>query len=97
MAGCFDEVADGVGAVEAGVGCLCDEVVDSVAEFVEEGDYFFVLEETGLLCCRLREVAHQCGGWVATCSILFDEALCKLSANGDREQGRFAVNLRAED
>lgn len=43
--------------MEAGVFCSCGEVVDSVAEFVEEGYYFVVFEEGGLGLGWFGEVA----------------------------------------
>ena len=74
LRGGFDEVADDVCAVEAGVVRFGDEVVDAVAEFVEEGGDLFVLEEAGLLGCRLGEVAYEsCDGVVAR-AVCVDEA-----------------------
>lgn len=75
LARCFDEVPDGVGAVETGVDCLGDQVVDTVAEFVEESHDFIVLEQAGLLGGRLGKVAHQCSGWVAAVALRVDETL----------------------
>ena len=57
LAGRFDEVAYGAGAVEARVDCPGDKIVDTVAKFVEEGYDFVVLEQTGFLFARLGEVA----------------------------------------
>lgn len=75
LAGGFDKVPYGVGAVETGVDRLGDEVVDTVAQLVEEGDDFVVLEETGLLGGGLGEVAHQRGGGITAVASCVDEAL----------------------
>lgn len=75
LTGCFDEVPDGVGAVETGVDRLGDEVVDAVAEFVEESHDFVVLEQAGLLGSRLGEVAHQRSSRVAAVALGVDETL----------------------
>jgi hypothetical protein len=61
--------------VETGVDRLGDEVVDTVAQLVEEGDDFVVLEETGLLGGGLGEVAHQRGGGITAVASCVDEAL----------------------
>ncbi len=53
----LDEVTDRSGAVEARVGGARDEVVDAVAEFVEEGDDFVVFEQAGFLGRGFGEVA----------------------------------------
>jgi hypothetical protein len=46
-----------------------------VAQLVEEGDDFVVLEETGLLGGGLGEVAHQRGGGITAVASCVDEAL----------------------
>lgn len=56
LAGCFDEIAHGAGAVETRVDGPGDEVVDTVAEFMEEGYHFVVFEEARFLFARLGEV-----------------------------------------
>lgn len=71
----FDKVAHGVGAVEAGVDCFCNQVVNAVTEFVEEGDDFVVFQKTGFFLRWFGEVAHQCCGGIALVSIGVDEAL----------------------
>jgi len=60
--------------VEAGVFCSCGEVVDSVAEFVEEGYYFVVFEEGGLGLGWFGEVADEGGGGVAARAVRKEEA-----------------------
>ena len=77
LAGCFDEVTDSVCAVEAGVGGLRDEIVDSVTKLMEEGHNLLVLEQTRLLRRWLGEVADQSSRWVASLSILIDVALIR--------------------
>lgn len=77
LAGRLDEVADRVGPVEAGVGRPRHQVVDAVAQLVEERHDLVVLEETGLLGRWLGEVAHQRGGGVPSLAVDIDEALSK--------------------
>ena len=60
--------------MEAGVFCSCGEVVDSVAEFVEEGYYFVVFEEGGLGLGWFGEVADEGGGGVAARAVRKEEA-----------------------
>jgi hypothetical protein len=60
--------------VEARVFCSCGEVVDSVAEFMEEGYYFVVLEEGGLGLGWFGEIADEGGGGVAARAVGEEEA-----------------------
>ena len=95
--GRFDEVPDCVRAVEAGVGRFANEIVDAVAEFVEECDYFVVFEETWFLRGWLREVADERCGRVSAGAVLVGEAWLQIevrcvtvfavSWGGDRDRG----------
>lgn len=75
LAGRLDEVPDCAGAVEAGVGGSRDKIVNAVAQLVEEGYDFVVLEQTGLLGAGLGEVAHQSSSGEASVAIRIDKAL----------------------
>lgn len=75
LTGCFHKVAHGVGAVEARPDRLGDQVVDAVAQLVEERHHLVVLEQTGFLGGGLGEVAHQCRRGVSTVTVGIDEAL----------------------
>ena len=82
LRGGFDEVADYVCAVETGVVCFGDEVVDAVAQFVEEGSHLFVLEETWLFGCRLREVADEGCDRVVACAVCVYETRLDVEIRG---------------
>lgn len=60
--------------MEAGVFCASGEIVDSVAEFVEEGYDFVVFEEGGFGFGGFGEVADESRGGVAACAIWVVEA-----------------------
>lgn len=77
LAGRFDKVAHGVGAVEAGVDCLRDQIVDAVAEFVEKRDDFVVLQQARFLLCWFGKVAYKRGGGIAFVAVGVNEALQK--------------------
>jgi hypothetical protein len=74
LGGSFDEITHDGCSVEARVFCSCGEVVDSVAEFVEEGYYFVVFEEGGLGLGWLGEVADESGSGVAAGAVREEEA-----------------------
>lgn len=61
--------------MEAGIGGLRHEVMDAVAELVEERDDFVVLEEGWLALCRFAEVADECCGGVVTGAVFADKTL----------------------
>lgn len=61
--------------MEAGVDCLGYQVVNAVAEFVEEGDDFVVFQQTRFFLRGFGEIAYQCGGGIAFVSAGVDEAL----------------------
>ena len=59
LAGCFHKVPYGAGPMETGVLGPRDQVMDTVAELMEQRDDIVMLQETGLLRRRLGEVADQ--------------------------------------
>ena len=71
--------------MEAGVFCSCGEVVDSVAEFVEQSYYFVVFEKGGLGFGWFGEVADEGGGGVASSAVGEEETWL------EREVGCVAV------
>ena len=74
LTGRFSEVAHSPGAVEAGIGGSGDEVVDAMAELVEEGDDFIVAEEAGFLGRGFGEVADEGDGGIVARAVLGHEA-----------------------
>lgn len=81
----LDKVPHHVGAVEAGVVGGGHQVVDTVAELVEQRDDLVVLEQRRLGRRGFGEVAHQRGGRVAALAIAAREAGLQI------EVGRVAV------
>lgn len=75
LGGGFAEVLDCVGAVEGGVAGARDEVVDAVAQLVEEEDEVFVGEEAGRGGGGGWEVADEKGGGVVAGVVGVGEAL----------------------
>ena len=55
------------------------QIVDTMTQFMEQGDDFVMLQETRLLRRRLREVAHQGCGWIAALAVLINVALLDMS------------------
>lgn len=60
--------------METSVCSTSRKIVDTVTEFVKEGDDFVVFEEGRLVGCWLGEVADERGGWIAASAILLEEA-----------------------
>lgn len=75
LARCLDEIPHSAGAVETGVDSTGNQVVNTVAQLVEQSHHLVVLEQTRLLGAGLGEVANQCGGRETSVTISIDEAL----------------------
>lgn len=52
--------------------------MDTVAEFVEEGNDFIVFEEGGFGRCWLGEIANEGRGWVASGAVRVEETGLKI-------------------
>lgn len=64
--------------MEAGIGGLRHEVMDAVAELVEERDHFVMFKKTGLFRGRLGEVADKSCRGVTPRAVLLDESLNRI-------------------
>ena len=75
--------------MEAGVFGTSSEIVDSMAQFVEQSYNFVMLEEGRLSGCWLGEIADQCSGGVTSGAIGKEEPWLK------RKVGSVAIFARA--
>ena len=71
--------------MEARVFGTSSEIMDSMAQFVEQSNNLVVLEEGGFGGCRLGEIADKCSGRVTSGSIRKEESWLK------REVGCMAI------
>ena len=83
----FAEVDHRFGAVEARVERPRHEVVDAVAQFVEESYELWVRKEAGFLGGGLGKVAHQCCSGIVTGSVLANESLDGIRLDSKDSRG----------
>lgn len=55
--------------------------MDSMAQFVEQGNNFVVFQKTGRFRTRSGEAAHQRCGGVSAFAVFLDEALREVSSD----------------
>ncbi len=96
LAGCLDKVAHDARAVEARVLRAANEIVDSVAQLVEERDNLIVLEERWLIGRRLGEVAYERCGRVTACAVCGHEAALEVEVGGVAVLSRAGVQVQVE-
>lgn len=75
--------------MEAGVVGASSEVMDAMAELVEEGHDLVVLQQRRLLRCGLAEIADESGGGVAATAVGLNVA------GGEVEVGSFTGQYTA--
>jgi hypothetical protein len=85
LRGSLDEISNHGCTVEARVFGTSSEIMDSMAQFVEQSNNLVMLEERGFGGCRLREIADKCSGGVTSGSIRKEEPWLK------REVGCMAI------
>lgn len=65
--------------MEDGISGFRDEIVDAMAQLVEELPDLVVVQEAGFGGCGLGEVADQCCYWIVACAILLSKTLRQIS------------------
>lgn len=60
--------------MEAAVTRTAGKVMNTMAELVEQGDHFLMLQQTGFVRGRFRKVADKCSSWIPARSVGLEEA-----------------------